>query len=80
MTTSQRKVLRSSVHWISWQSATERDSEARLSQLCRWVLDADAAGLAYGLLMPGQRVEPARGEAHRRHCRTRGCLRRNIRG
>lgn len=54
--------------WISWQSTTERDSEARLSQLCRWVLDADAAGLAYGLLMPGQRVEPARGEAHRRHC------------
>jgi len=54
--------------WRSWQSATERDIEARLSQLCRWVLDAEAAGLTYGLLMPGHRVEPARGEAHRRHC------------
>lgn len=54
--------------WISWHSATERDTESRLSQLCRWVLDADAAGLAYGLQMPAQRIEPGRGEAHRRHC------------
>ena len=54
--------------WISWQAATERDNEACLSQLCRWVLDAEAAGLAYGLLMPDCRLEPARGEAHRRHC------------
>jgi uncharacterized protein (DUF58 family) len=54
--------------WISWHSTTERDTESRLSQLCRWLLDADAAGLAYGLQMPGLRIEPARGEAHRRHC------------
>lgn len=54
--------------WISWQAATARDIESRLSQLCRWVLDAEVAGFAYGLLMPGHRVEPARGDAHRRRC------------
>lgn len=54
--------------WLSWQASTGRDSETRLSHLCHWVLEADAAGLAYGLLLPGQRIEPARGEAHRRHC------------
>ena len=54
--------------WLTWESATERDIEARLSQLCRWVLDAEATGLAYGLLMPGYRIEPANGEAHRRQC------------
>ena len=54
--------------WLSWQAATERTIESRLSQLCRWVLDAEAAGVAYGLLIPGHRIEPARGDAHRRHC------------
>jgi len=54
--------------WLTWESATERTIEERLSQLCRWVLDAEAAGVTYGLLMPGHRVDPARGEAHRRQC------------
>lgn len=54
--------------WISWNATTGHDIETRLSQLCRWVLDAETAGLAYGLQMPGQRIEPANGEAHRRHC------------
>lgn len=52
--------------WLTWESTTERETEMRLSRLCRWVLQAEKAGLSYGLLMPGQRIEPARGEAHRR--------------
>ncbi len=42
--------------------------EARLSQLCRWVMDADAAGFRYGLSLPGTEIPPAEGEAHRHAC------------
>lgn len=42
--------------------------EARLSQLCRWVLDADAAGFRYGLSLPGTEIPPAEGESHRHAC------------
>jgi uncharacterized protein (DUF58 family) len=52
--------------WLTWESAGERDTEARLSRLCRWVLQAEAAGIAYGLLLPTLRIEPAQGEAQRR--------------
>jgi uncharacterized protein (DUF58 family) len=44
------------------------DPEARLARLARWVLDAHAAGLRYGLELPGTRLAPAEGEAHRRAC------------
>ncbi|HSS66205.1 MAG TPA: DUF58 domain-containing protein [Gammaproteobacteria bacterium] len=42
--------------------------EARLSQLCRWVLDADAAGFRYALSLPGDEIPPGDGEAHRHAC------------
>lgn len=58
---------RSAELWLTWESSNERDTEARLSRLARWVLQAEAAGIAYGLIIPGQRIEPGRGEAHRRH-------------
>lgn len=44
------------------------DREARLSLLTRFVLDADAARLAYALLLPGHTIGPAAGEAHLRAC------------
>lgn len=44
------------------------DTERRLSQLTRWVLDADQAGIAYTLVLPGTTVPVASGSAHRRHC------------
>ena len=44
------------------------DPEARLARLARWVLDADAAGLRYGLKLPGAQLAAAEGEAHRRAC------------
>lgn len=47
--------------------ATPR-TEARLSQLCRWVLDAEAAGLRYGLELPGIEMPPADGDVHRHTC------------
>jgi uncharacterized protein (DUF58 family) len=54
--------------WLSWRHTPERDVEGRLSRLTRWVLDAHAAGLAYGLKLPGRTLPPQTGEAHLRHC------------
>jgi uncharacterized protein (DUF58 family) len=42
--------------------------EERLSQLARWVLEAHAQGLAYGLELPGTRVPVGTGTGHRDRC------------
>lgn len=42
--------------------------EARLSQLCQWVLAAEAEGLAYGLRLPNEVFVVARGAWHRDRC------------
>lgn len=55
--------------WLSWfQLPDTMDVEKRLSVLCRWVLDADAHGLSYGLEIPGDRRSPASGLHHRQAC------------
>jgi uncharacterized protein (DUF58 family) len=45
-----------------------RDTEARLSQLARWVVDAEAHGERYGIALPEVRIEPDRGPEHRHRC------------
>ena len=42
--------------------------EARLSQLTRWVLDAEARGESYALVLPGARLPMDRGPEHRHRC------------
>jgi uncharacterized protein (DUF58 family) len=54
--------------WLSWWQTPERDVEGRLSRLTRWALDAHAAGLAFGLKLPGRTLPPQCGEAHLRQC------------
>lgn len=44
------------------------DPEARLEQLSRWIVDAEARGDRYGLTVHGARIEPARGPQHRHRC------------
>jgi uncharacterized protein (DUF58 family) len=44
------------------------DTEARLSQLARWVVDAETRGERYGLVLPGTRLAPDHGPAHRHRC------------
>jgi uncharacterized protein (DUF58 family) len=44
------------------------DLEARLSQLARWVVDAETHGERYGLTLPGVSLAPDRGPAHRHRC------------
>jgi uncharacterized protein (DUF58 family) len=57
-----------SLVWLDWDSLEGLDTEARLSQLTRWILDADGAGWIYGLRLPGTSIAPSGGEAHRHRC------------
>jgi uncharacterized protein (DUF58 family) len=54
--------------WLDWDACAPHDAEVRLSLLTRALLDADAAGLVYGMRLPGMIIGPAGGEAHRRRC------------
>lgn len=54
--------------WLAWELLPGIAPEQRLQRLCRWVLEADAAGLAYGLALPDRRIAPSLGAAHRRTC------------
>jgi uncharacterized protein (DUF58 family) len=42
--------------------------EAKLSRLSRWIIEADEAGLKYGLRLPGSDQEPDSGALHRERC------------
>jgi uncharacterized protein (DUF58 family) len=54
--------------WLDWASLGRLAPEARLSQLCRWVLDSEAAQRNFGLRIPGTEIAPSRGVAHRCAC------------
>lgn len=49
-------------------SLTAGSVEARLSQLCRWVLDAEQAGLRYAMRLPHLDVPSGLGIGHRNRC------------
>ena len=44
------------------------DVETRLARLARWVLDAEAAHMRYGLRLPSETIAPANGAEHRARC------------
>jgi uncharacterized protein (DUF58 family) len=54
--------------WLDWAATNGPDTEARLSTLCRWVLDAEQRGMRYGLRLPGCRIEPSQGADHQHEC------------
>ncbi len=53
---------------LSLQDAKQADIEARLSQLCRWILDCHQRQLKYALELPNQTIAAAQGEAHKEVC------------
>jgi len=54
---------------LRWQDTPLRaGTEARLSRLCRWVLDASHAGHAYSLELPGVRIPMGEGTEHDAMC------------
>jgi uncharacterized protein (DUF58 family) len=57
-------------HSFDWEALGGLGTEARLSQLCRWVEDAHAAGRAFGLRLPGVEIAPNVGPGHRQRCLT----------
>ncbi len=54
--------------WLDYDAIPGDGLEDRLSQLCRWVLDAEGEGLKYGLLLPGIKIAPANGKTHLCQC------------
>ncbi len=55
--------------WLAWDALPQGlATEQRLSHLVRWVLDADRAGVAFGLRIPGCTLPIAGGAAQRVAC------------
>ncbi len=54
--------------WFDWRSLAPLDTEARLCQLTRWIIEAQKNGTAYGLWLPGNRIVPANSHAHQHRC------------
>ena len=58
----------SGVTMLRWQDVGADDAETRLSQLSRWVVDADSRNLRYGLSLPELHVSADSGREHRQRC------------
>lgn len=54
--------------WLDWSSMPNIAGEARLELLTRWVVDAEAQNLRYGLRLPGVNIMPLHGTSHRDEC------------
>lgn len=64
MFTKQTSGNGQSLLWLNWVDTAGVSHEARISLLTRWVLDAHAAQLQYGLRVPGHILPPSNSEAH----------------
>jgi uncharacterized protein (DUF58 family) len=53
---------------LDYEHAPGHNVEERLSRLCRWVVDAERAGIRYGFSLPGFKLEPNNGLAHYQKC------------
>jgi uncharacterized protein (DUF58 family) len=57
-----------SSQWFDFERVNDNDTEARLSILTRWIVDADRTQRDFGLRLPGMEIRPAHGAAHRHRC------------
>ena len=64
----QFSALQGNELWLDWAVLQHLASEQKLEILTRWVLDADAQGLRYGLRLPGIAITPQHGVLHRAEC------------
>ena len=60
--------------WLDFAAAPEPDTEGKLAHMVRWVLDAEAQGLRYGLKLPDSELPPGDGQPHRDECLRRLAL------
>lgn len=54
--------------WLDWSHMPNIASERKLELLTRWVLDADAKGILYGMRLPGSEITPSHSPSHRAEC------------
>lgn len=54
--------------WLNYDYALGHNTEERLSQLCRWIIDAERAEIRYGLVLPNLKLMPNNGLTHYRQC------------
>jgi uncharacterized protein (DUF58 family) len=54
--------------WLDWAMLPGMERETRLSVLTRWILDAETAGLSWGLRLPGKEIPQAHGPGHTHAC------------
>lgn len=60
--------------WLDYADTPDRNDEEKLARMTRWVLDAEAQGLRYGLRMPDDELPSSSGIAHRDECLRRIAL------
>jgi len=53
---------------LSYQDLKGSNTEHKLSQLCRWILDCHQKQLKYSLELPRKTIAAAQGEAHKETC------------
>ncbi len=58
----------SSTLWLDFSSTTGENIELRISQITRWVVDAESQHLKYGLRLPQKSINPSTGDAHYHQC------------
>ena len=54
--------------WLDWAALPNISVEQKLAVLTRWVIDADALEVRYGLRIPGSEIAPQHNPAHRAQC------------
>ena len=54
--------------WLDWAALPDMGTEARLSQLCRWIIDAQRNHQPFGLRLPGCEIAIDSGAPHRQRC------------
>jgi uncharacterized protein (DUF58 family) len=57
-----------SSQWFDFDEVQANETEARLSILTSWIIEADRTREDYGLRLHGRQFPPSHGEAHRRRC------------
>ena len=60
--------------WLDISDAPDRAEEEKLARMARWVLDAEAQGMRYGLRLPDGELHTNNGAAHRDECLRRIAL------
>jgi len=54
---------------LQWDDVLHLNTiEERLSQLCRWIIEAEKKNVVYSLKLPNKTIETGIGLAHQRHC------------